>query len=252
MDKPVIDIKGLSVSYDQKRVLSNIYLKVESGFTYGLIGPNGAGKSTLFKSILGIIEPNSGEITIMGKDISKNRKIIAYVPQKDDVDWDFPATVRDVVMMGRYPHKKLLQRLNKDDHRITNDAMDQLGIIDLADRQIGTLSGGQQQRVFIARSVCQEAEIFLMDEPFVGVDMTTEHKIVEIMQDLAEKDKTIMVVHHDLGTADDYFDRVILLNQRLIAYGDMDQVFTRENIGRTYAPQMKILQDIGLIDARNR
>lgn len=252
MNLPVIEIKGLSVSYDRKRVLSNIFLKVESGFTYGLIGPNGAGKSTLFKSILGIIEPNSGEITIKGKDISEVRKLIAYVPQKDDVDWDFPATVRDIVMMGRYPHKKLLSRLNKEDHAITNDAMDQLGILNLADRQIGALSGGQQQRVFIARSICQGAEIFLMDEPFVGVDMTTEHRIIELMKELAQQGKTIIVVHHDLGTADDYFDKVILLNQRLIGHGDTAEIFTRENIALTYASQMKILQDIGLIDERTR
>lgn len=252
MSQNIITIKGLSVSYDRKRVLSNIFLNIESNSIYGLIGPNGAGKSTLFKSILGIIEPNSGEIIIKGKDISDVRKLIAYVPQKDDVDWDFPATVKDVVMMGRYPHKKLLQRLNKEDHQITNDAMEQLGISDLANRQIGALSGGQQQRVFIARSVCQQAEIFLMDEPFVGVDMTTEHKIIEIMKELAQEGKTIMVVHHDLSTADEYFDKVILLNQRLIAYGDTTEIFTRENIARTYAPQMKILQDIGLIDERNR
>lgn len=252
MNKLIIDIKGLSVSYDRKRVLSNIFLKIESGYTYGLIGPNGAGKSTLFKSILGLIEPNSGEIKIKNQEISEVLKSIAYVPQKDDVDWDFPATVRDVVTMGRYPHKKLLQRLDKNDKRITDEALEQLGISDLAERQIGTLSGGQQQRVFIARSICQEAEIFLMDEPFVGVDMTTEHKIVEIMKDLAAEGKTIMVVHHDLSTADDYFDKVILLNQRLLAYGDTTEVFTRENIARTYAPQMKILQDIGLIDERNR
>ena len=199
-----------------------------------------------------MIKPNSGEIKIKNQEISEVLKSIAYVPQKDDVDWDFPATVRDVVTMGRYPHKKLLQRLDKNDRRITDEALEQLGISDLSERQIGTLSGGQQQRVFIARSICQEAEIFLMDEPFVGVDMTTEHKIVEIMKDLATQGKTIMVVHHDLSTADDYFDKVILLNQRLLAYGDTDEVFTRENIARTYAPQMKILQDIGLIDERNR
>lgn len=247
-----IDIKGLSVSYDRKRVLSNIFLQVENGYTYGLVGPNGAGKSTLFKAILGIIKPNSGVIKVMERDVSELRKSIAYVPQKDDVDWDFPATVRDVVLMGRYPHKKLLSRINDEDRKITDNALEQLGIMDLADRQIGALSGGQQQRVFIARAVCQQADIFLMDEPFVGVDMTTEHKIVEIMKELARLGKTILVVHHDLGTVDDYFDRVILLNQRLIAYGDTATVFTRENIGMTYAPQMKILQDIGLIDARNR
>ena len=247
-----IDIEGLSVSYDRKRVLSNIYLKIERGFTYGLIGPNGAGKSTLFKSILGIIEPTAGNILIYGKEIDEVRKVVAYIPQKDDVDWSFPATVRDVVLMGRYPHKSLFQRLNVEDDRITSEAMNLLGITELAERQIGALSGGQQQRVFIARSICQGAEIFLMDEPFVGVDMTTEHKIVEIMQSLAKEGKTVIVVHHDLATANEYFDKVILLNQRLIGYGDTATIFTSENIGRTYGPQMKILQDIGLIDEKNK
>ena len=251
MDLVSINIKGLSVSYERKRVLSNIFLSIKKGRTYGLIGPNGAGKSTLFKSILGIIQPNAGDITVLQKDIDEVRKLIAYVPQKDDIDWDFPATVKDVVLMGRYPHKKLLQRLNKKDHSICNEALELLGIADLADRQIGALSGGQQQRVFIARSICQEAEIFLMDEPFVGVDMTTEHKIVEIMKQLAKEGKTIVVVHHDLSTVDDYFDEVILLNQRLIASGPTTEVFNRQNIAMTYAPQMKILQDIGLIDAKN-
>ncbi len=251
MSFPIIDIKGLSVSYERKRVLSNIYLKIESGYIYGLVGPNGAGKSTLFRAILGIIRPNSGRILINSKDIEQSRKLIAYVPQKDDIDWDFPATVRDVVLMGRYPHKRLFQRLDKNDHRIAAEAMERLGITELANRQIGALSGGQQQRVFIARSICQQADIFLMDEPFVGVDMMTEHKIVDIMRELARQGKTIIVVHHDLGSVEEYFERVILLNQRLIAYGDTSSIFTRENITMTYAPQMKILQDIGLIDQEN-
>lgn len=248
----VISVKDLSVSYDRKRVLSNIFLEIEGGNVYGVIGPNGAGKSTLFKAILGIIDINSGSIQVFEKDIDKVRKRIAYIPQKDEVDWGFPATVKDIVLMGRYPHKKLLQRLNKNDHAIANEAMEKLGIIDLSNRQIGALSGGQQQRVFIARALAQEAELFFMDEPFVGVDMLTEHKIVEIMKELAAENKTTLVVHHDLSTADDYFDQVILLNQRLIAYGDTQQTFTKANIGKTYAPQSKILQDIGLIDEEQK
>ena len=244
----VIDVKGLSVSYERKRVLSNIYLEIESGNVYGVIGPNGAGKSTLFKSILGIIEPNTGKITVLNNDISEVRKRVAYVPQKDEVDWSFPATVMDIVLMGRYPHKKLLQRISKVDKEIATNALDKLGIVDLKDRQIGELSGGQQQRVFIARAICQEADLFFLDEPFVGVDMTTEHKIIEILKELIKENKTILVVHHDLASADDYFNKVILLNQRLITYGDTSKVFTRENIALAYAPQMKILQEIGMID----
>lgn len=244
----VISIRGLSVSYERKRVLSNIYMDLDAGFIYGVIGPNGAGKSTLFKAILDIIDTNAGAVQVFGSDVNKVRKRIAYIPQKDEVDWNFPALVKDIVLMGRYPHKKILQRLNDMDRSIARDAMEKLGVQDLADRQIGTLSGGQQQRVFIARAICQQADLFFMDEPFVGVDMLTEYKIVEIMKELAIQGKTILVVHHDLSTADDYFDKVILLNQRLIAYGNTSEVFTKQNIGRTYAPQMKILQDIGLID----
>lgn len=244
----VIDIKGLSVSYDRKRVLSNVFMKIDAGHIYGVIGPNGAGKSTLFKSILNIIKSNSGSIRVFGQEVEKVRKRMAYVPQKDEVDWNFPATVKDIVLMGRYPHKKLLQRLNREDHQLALNAMEKLGIADLQNRQIGALSGGQQQRVFIARAICQGADLFFLDEPFVGVDMTTEHKIIEILKEFAQEGKTILVVHHDLATADEYFDKVIMLNQVLIAYGDTADTFTRENIARTYAPQMKILQEVGMLD----
>lgn len=244
----VISIKGLSVSYERKRVLSNIFMSIDSGHIYGVIGPNGAGKSTLFKSILDIIPINTGTVTVFGQAFSEVRKNVAYVPQKDEVDWSFPATVLDIVLMGRYPHKKLLQRISAEDKRIAQEAMIKLGIEEFKDRQIGALSGGQQQRVFLARAICQGADMFFLDEPFVGVDMTTEHKIIEILKELASQGKTILVVHHDLSTVDNYFDKVILLNQMLIAYGDTDSTFTRENIARTYAPQMKILQEVGMLD----
>lgn len=243
-----IEVKGLSLSYDRKRVLSNIFLKIEYGSICGLIGPNGAGKSSLFKALLGLIDYTAGSVSILGSDIKKVRTKVAYVPQKDEVDWHFPATVRDIVMMGRYPYKRIFQRLDKNDELIMMRSLEELGIVDLADRQIGALSGGQQQRVFIARAICQDPEIFLMDEPFVGVDITTEHKIVEIMKKKASEGKTVLVVHHDLSSVEEYFDKVILLNQRLICYGKVSEVFTRENISLTYAPQLKILHDVGLID----
>ncbi len=244
----VISIKGLSVSYERKRVLSNIFLEIQQGSIYGVIGPNGAGKSTLFKTVLDIIQPNTGLITVFGKDIKDVRKNVAYVPQKDEVDWSFPATVMDIVLMGRYPHKKILQRLNQADKDIALNALEELGISDLKDRQIGALSGGQQQRVFLARAICQGADLLFLDEPFVGVDITTENKIIEILKKLSREGKTILVVHHDLATADDYFDQVILLNQRLITYGPTAKVFTRENIALTYASQLQILQEVGMID----
>jgi len=243
-----ISIKGLSVSYERKRVLTNIFLEIEAGNIYGVVGPNGAGKSTLFKAILGLIDINTGSILVDGEPITKKRKQVVYVPQKNDVDWTFPATVFDIVVMGRYPHKGIFQRINKEDERIVMEAMEEVGITHLKDRQIGELSGGQQQRVFIARALCQQADIFLLDEPFVGVDIPTEEKIIQILKSLASQGKTLLVVHHDLSSVDDYFDKVILLNQRLVAYGDTNTTFTRENIGKAYGGQLSILQKTGMIE----
>jgi len=225
----IISVKGLSVSYERKRVLTNIYLEVEKGKIYGVVGPNGAGKSTLFKAILGLIDTNSGQVLINGKEISEERKRVVYVPQKTDVDWSFPATVYDIVMMGRYPHKKIFQGLNDKDKKLTMDALKEVGMEGFRDRQIGELSGGQQQRAF------------------VGVDMTTEEHIIKILKRLASEDKTLLVVHHDLSTVDSYFDKVILLNQRMIAYGDTESTFTKENIAKAYGGQLPILHKTGMI-----
>ncbi len=242
-----ISIKGLSVSYDKKIVLTNIFLELEPSNVYGVIGPNGAGKSTLFKAILGLVDLNAGHITVDGQPIAEQRKNIVYVPQRDDVDWDFPATVMDIVLMGRYPHKKLLQRLDKHDKEAALAALREVGIEHLKDRQIGELSGGQQQRVFIARALCQGAGVLMLDEPFVGVDITTEEKIIGILRRLANEGKLLMVVHHDLSTVRSYFDKVILVNQRLIASGDTDSTFTNENIGKAYGGQLPILQKTGMV-----
>lgn len=242
-----IEVKGVSVSYERKRVLNNIYLEVDKGNIYGVIGPNGAGKSTLFKAMLDLVESSSGEVLFNGAPIKKQRKKIVYIPQKNDVDWSFPATVFDIVLMGRYPHKKIFERINQADRDMAMEALQELGIENLKDRQIGELSGGQQQRVFIARALCQEAEIMFLDEPFVGVDMTTEDKIIQILRRLAKEGKTLLVVHHDLSTVNAYFDKVILLNQRLIAYGDTDIIFTEKNINTTYSSQSQIMQKTGMI-----
>ncbi len=239
-----ISIKGLSVSYDKKIVLTNIFLDIEPGNVYGIIGPNGAGKSTLFKAVLGLIDVNSGAVLINGEPIETQRKNIVYVPQKDEVDWQFPATVMDIVKMGRYPHKKLFQRMNRQDEEAALDALRQIGIEHLKNRQIGELSGGQQQRVFLARALCQGAGILLLDEPFVGVDITTEEKIMSILKNLAAEGKTLLVVHHDLSTVPAYFDKVILINQRLIAAGDTETTFTEENISKAYGGQLPILQQV--------
>ncbi len=247
MSESTISVKGLSVSYDKKRVLSNIYFEIRSGEIYGVIGPNGAGKSTLFKAILGLIEINTGTILVNDKSIKSQRKKVVYVPQKTDVDWNFPATVFDIVLMGRYPHKKIFSRINKNDRDITMNALKEVGMEHFKNRQIGELSGGQQQRVFLARALCQEADIFLLDEPFVGIDITTEERIIQILKKLADKGKTLMVVHHDLSSVERYFDNVILLNQRLIAYGDTASTFTKNNISKAYGGQLPILHKTGMI-----
>ena len=236
-----IEIKGLSVSYDRKMALTNIYLNIQKGSIYGVLGANGAGKSTLFKAILGLIEVNTGQVMIEGDIIKNKRKEVVYVPQKSDLDWQFPATVYDVVLMGRYPHKRFFQRMNQHDKDLAMQALEDMGIANLKDRQIGELSGGQQQRVFIARALCQEANIFLLDEPFVGIDITTEEKIITQLKKLSKEGKTILVIHHDLSTVREYFDKVILLNQRLVAIGDTSTTFVDENIAKAFGGQLNIL-----------
>ena len=247
MNKVVIDIKGLNVSYTTKRILTSIYLQVESGKSYGLIGPNGAGKSTLLKAVLGLIDDYVGDIKVLDKNIDEVRKHVAYVPQKDEIDFSFPASVNDIVMMGRYPHKSIFQRLNAEDKKIAESAMKSLEILDLRDRQIGQLSGGQQQRVFIARALAQEADIYLFDEPFVGVDITSENIIISIMKNLVKDGKTLITVHHDLTSISTYFDSVIMINQRLIAAGSVDKVFNQENLSKCYGPQLTLLQKSALL-----
>ena len=238
-----IEVEGLSVSYDRKSVLSNIHLELEPGFVYGLLGGNGSGKSTLFKSILGLIPVDAGKIRIHGEQIEEVQKYISYIPQKEEIDWSFPATVFDIVLMGRYPHRKVFERLTAEDKRRAQEALKMLGIDNLAKKQIGELSGGQQQRTFIARALCQDAEIYMFDEPFVGVDITTETKIIEIVKGLAQTGKLVVIIHHDLAKVKEYFDRLIMINQRLIAAGETSEIFTDENIKQTYGGRLTILQE---------
>lgn len=247
-----ISIKGLSHAYGRKRILTNINLDIKNGTLCGVIGPNGAGKSTLFKSVLELIDYDFGDILVYGEPIDEVRKRIAYVPQRDEVDWQFPATVKDIVLMGRYPFKRLFSRLNNEDYAIADKAMKSLDIYDLRDRQIGNLSGGQQQRVFIARALAQDPDLYLLDEPFVGVDIATEQKIITILKQLASEGKTLLVVHHDLSTVGEYFDTVILLNQRLIAAGGTVETFTDQNIKKAYGGQLNILNKIELQTAKTK
>ena len=222
-----IEIKNLTVAYGENIALEDFNLDVEIGSLMALVGPNGAGKSTLIKTILKFLKQITGEIKINGKNL-------AYVPQRNSVDWDFPTTLFDVVEMGCYGRVGLFKRVNKKEKQKVFKAIEQVGMLDFKDRQISELSGGQQQRAFIARALVQEADIYLMDEPFQGVDSTTEKSIVNILKKLKSEGKTLIIVHHDLQTVPTYFESVTFINKTVIASGKVKEVFTQENIDKTY------------------
>jgi len=222
-----IEIKNLTVAYGENIALEDLNLNIEVGSLMALVGPNGAGKSTLIKTILKFLKQITGEIKI-------NAKTLAYVPQRNSVDWDFPTTLFDVVEMGCYGRVGLFKRVSKEEKQKVLKAIEQVGMLEFKDRQISELSGGQQQRAFIARALVQEADIYLMDEPFQGVDSTTEKSIVEILKQLKAEGKTIIVVHHDLQTVPTYFESVALINKAVIVSGKVSEVFTQENIDVTY------------------
>ena len=222
-----IEIKNLTVAYGENIALEDFNLDVEIGSLMALVGPNGAGKSTLIKTILKFLKQITGEIKI-------SKKSLAYVPQRNSVDWDFPTTLFDVVEMGCYGRVGLFKRVNKEEKVKVLKAIEQVGMLDFKDRQISELSGGQQQRTFIARALVQEADIYLMDEPFQGVDSTTEKSIVDILKKLKSEGKTLLVVHHDLQTVPTYFESVTFINKSVIASGKIKEVFTQENIDMAY------------------
>ncbi len=235
----VIEIEKLVVAYDEdKPVLDNFNLGIEKGKMTAFVGPNGAGKSTLIKAILEFVKPITGSITINGKKYAQEKKKIAYVPQRGSVDWDFPTTLYDVVEMGSYGRVGFLKRVPKSEKNRVMEAIEKVDMLEYVDRQISQLSGGQQQRVFIARALVQDAEIYLLDEPFQGIDKKTEGSIVKILKGLKEEGKTVIVVHHDLQTVPEYFDEVVLINRKVIASGKVNEVFTKENIDETYKKSM--------------
>ena len=238
--KNAVSIKDLTLAYNEKPVLWDIDLDVPQGVLMAIVGPNGAGKTTLIKSILGLLKPAAGRIDIFGKSFESQQKKIGYVPQRGSVDWDFPTTVIDVVLMGRYGKLGWFNRPKEKDVKCAKEALEKVGMGDFHDRQISQLSGGQQQRVFLARALVQEAEIYFMDEPFVGVDAATEKAIIEILKDLRKKGKTVIVVHHDLQTLDEYFDWALLINVRQIASGPVKEVITPENLKRAYGGRSAI------------
>jgi len=245
MESPLA-IRGMTVSYGQKPAVFSVDMTVEPGQMTAIIGPNGAGKSTLLKAALGILTPLAGTTTVYGKPVDKQRHRIAYVPQRASVDWDFPTRVIDVVLMGLYAQLGLLGRVRPRHRAKANDCLARVGMKDFATRQIGQLSGGQQQRVFLARALAQDADLYLLDEPFAGVDAATEKAIINVLKSLRDEGKTVVAVHHDLSTVTDYFDNVFLINTRRVAEGPVATTFTTQTLqdaygGRLAAPQVEAL-----------
>ncbi|SMD31895.1 manganese/zinc/iron transport system ATP-binding protein [Reichenbachiella faecimaris] len=245
VENPVLEIHDLTVTYSRKPVLWGVDLTLPKGALVGVIGPNGAGKSTLIKAIMEIVPLSSGWVELLGQPITEIRNRVSYVPQKESVDWDFPASVRDVVVMGRYAELGLFKRPRKADYEAADYALEQVNMQQFASRQISQLSGGQQQRVFLARALAQNAEIYFMDEPFAGVDAATEKTIINILKNMSEEGKTVVVVHHDLQTVSQYFNWVVQLNTRLVASGPIDQAFTQELLQETYGGKLSILSEVG-------
>ncbi|MBP8949531.1 MAG: metal ABC transporter ATP-binding protein [Candidatus Promineofilum sp.] len=240
-----IDITDLTVAYQDKPVLWDIDLQVPTGVLLAIVGPNGAGKTTLIKAALGLIKPVAGQTLILGAPYAEQRRLVGYVPQRGSVDWDFPTSVLDVVMMGRYGRLGWLRRPGRADRERALEALEKVGMARFAERQISQLSGGQQQRTFLARALVQDAQVYFMDEPFQGVDATTERAIVELLKELRAAGKSVIVVHHDLQTVTEYFDWVLLLNVRRIAAGPVGTVFTEENLRRTYGGRVGFLDSNG-------
>lgn len=239
--KYAVQVKDLTLAYQEKPVLWDIDINIPEGVLMAIVGPNGAGKTTLIKSILGLLKPAAGKVEIFGKPLSKVRKRVGYVPQRSSVDWDFPTTALDVVIMGMYGLLGWFRRPGKREKNEAMKALEKVGMADFYDRQINQLSGGQQQRVFLARALVQQSDIYFMDEPFVGVDATTEKAIVNILKELRKQGKTVVVVHHDLQTLKEYFDWAFLINVRQIALGPVEEVMTDENLKLAYGGRTAFL-----------
>lgn len=235
-------VRGLTVSYGQKPAVFSVDMTIVEGSMTAIIGPNGAGKSTLLKAALGIIKPLSGTVRVFGQALEPQRARIAYVPQRASVDWDFPTRVLDVVLMGLYRELGLLGRIKKPHLDKAMGCLERVGMADFAERQIGQLSGGQQQRVFLARALAQGADLYLLDEPFAGVDAATEKAIIDVLKVLKEQGKTVVAVHHDLSTVTDYFDRVFIINTTKIAEGPVQEAFTAETLQAAYGGRLASAQ----------
>ncbi|MEM6934044.1 MAG: ABC transporter ATP-binding protein [Pseudomonadota bacterium] len=238
-----LHIEDLTVSYGGRPALWDIDVDVPPGVMCAIVGPNGAGKSSLLKAILELIPPTAGHVTMLGRRYHDIRQRVAYVPQRSTVDWDFPTTALDVVMMGRYGHLGWFRRPGRPTREFAEVALQKVGLEELANRQISQLSGGQQQRVFLARALVQQADIYFLDEPMASVDATTERVIVSLLKGLRAQGKTIVVVHHDLATVRDYYDWLVLLNVRVVAQGPVADTMTTEALRATYGGQIALIED---------
>jgi manganese/zinc/iron transport system ATP- binding protein len=240
---PILDVHDVTVAYHRKPVLWDIDLVIEQPSLVGIVGPNGAGKSTLIKAILGLVPLASGYVKVFGQAVADVRGRIGYVPQRESVDWDFPVSALDVVLMGTYGQLGWFRRPGRKQRTWALDCLAHVGMADCAARQIGQLSGGQRQRVFLARALAQRADIYFMDEPMAGVDAATEQVVVSLLKELRTQSKTVLVVHHDLRTVTSYFEHLVLLNMGLIASGPAQSVFTPQNLRKTYGGRLSILDD---------
>ena len=240
-EPPAIEVHDLTVAYRTQPVLWDVDLHLPENQLIAIVGPNGAGKSTLLKAILGLVRPITGWVEIFGEPYARRRSWVGYVPQRESVDWDFPTTALDVVTMGLYGRMGWFRRPARRHRETALECLEKVGLRELAGRQISQLSGGQQQRVFLARALAQDARLYLMDEPFAGVDATTERAILTLLQELRSQGRTVVAVHHDLQTVADYFDHVVLLNMRLVAAGPVSETFTSENLQRTYGGRLTVL-----------
>lgn len=238
-----LSIHDMTVAYHRKPVLWDVDFDAPNGKLTGIIGPNGAGKSTLIKAVLGLIPKASGRVLIYGKPYARQRRLVGYVPQRESVDWDFPVNAIDVVAMGCYGRIGWFRPVARQHRQAAMQSLDRVGMADYAHRQISHLSGGQQQRVFLARALVQEAQLYLMDEPFAGVDAATERAIVTLLQELRAAGKSVLVVHHDLQTVREYFDHLLLLNMRIVATGPTEEVFTQRNLEKTYGGRLTLLDE---------
>lgn len=239
----VLKVQGLTASYRKNKVLHDVNFEVQPGSLTSIVGPNGAGKSTLLKVMLELHPKLSGNVEFFGSTLNKTKTRIGYVPQRGSVDWDFPTNALDVVMMGLYGQVGWLKWPKKSHKEKALASLEQMGMADYAQRQISQLSGGQQQRVFLARALVQDADLYFMDEPLAGVDAATERAIMTTLKDLKNRGKTVMVVHHDLQTVEEYFDHVLLLNRTVLAHGKTTEVFNRANIDRTYGGSIRWMKE---------